>query len=151
MRLSTSVIAMKFLTIFGLASAARVVLAHSNSTGHDTYRQSNDCDKQGAVASENAVCSRIGIDLLKAGGNAADAVSDAMMSYSQSSRTWISSHNTDYGLRKQLVGTVFCVGLISACLLGQLLSIIAHMQSRHVPFWHWWWRFHAGEKRKRIL
>lgn len=29
----------------------------------------------GAVASENRVCSQIGIDLLKAGGNAADAVS----------------------------------------------------------------------------
>ncbi|KAI0126330.1 gamma-glutamyltransferase 1 [Xylariales sp. AK1849] len=38
----------------------------------------------GAVASENAVCSQIGIELLKEGGNAADA----------------------------LVGTVFCVGVI---------------------------------------
>jgi gamma-glutamyltranspeptidase/glutathione hydrolase len=37
----------------------------------------------GAVASEKALCSEIGIDLLKAGGNAADA----------------------------LVGTVFCVGV----------------------------------------
>ena len=32
-------------------------------------------DHLGAVASENSVCSRIGIDLLKVGGNAADAVS----------------------------------------------------------------------------
>ena len=32
-------------------------------------------NKLGAVASENKVCSQIGIDLLKAGGNAADAVS----------------------------------------------------------------------------
>lgn len=31
-------------------------------------------NRLGAVASENKVCSRIGIDLLKAGGNAADAV-----------------------------------------------------------------------------
>lgn len=31
-------------------------------------------DRLGAVASENRVCSQIGIDLLKAGGNAADAV-----------------------------------------------------------------------------
>lgn len=38
----------------------------------------------GAVASESDVCSHIGIDLLKAGGNAADA----------------------------MVGTVFCVGVI---------------------------------------
>jgi gamma-glutamyltranspeptidase/glutathione hydrolase len=40
--------------------------------------------KLGAVASESNICSNIGIDLLKAGGNAADA----------------------------LVGTVFCVGVI---------------------------------------
>ena len=32
-------------------------------------------NRLGAVASENKVCSQIGIDLLKAGGNAADAVS----------------------------------------------------------------------------
>ena len=32
-------------------------------------------NKLGAVASENKLCSQIGIDLLKAGGNAADAVS----------------------------------------------------------------------------
>lgn len=38
----------------------------------------------GAVASETALCSRIGVDLLKAGGNAADA----------------------------MVGTVFCVGVV---------------------------------------
>lgn len=42
-------------------------------------------DKHGAVASESAVCSRIGIDLLKAGGNAADA----------------------------MVGTVLCIGVIA--------------------------------------
>ncbi|RVX73408.1 hypothetical protein B0A52_03050 [Exophiala mesophila] len=41
-------------------------------------------DSRGAVASESDVCSRIGIDLLQQGGNAADA----------------------------LVGTVFCVGVI---------------------------------------
>lgn len=42
-------------------------------------------DKLGAVASENSQCSKIGIGLLEAGGNAADA----------------------------LVGTVFCVGVIA--------------------------------------
>lgn len=40
--------------------------------------------KKGAVASENGICSQIGIDLLRRGGNAADA----------------------------LVGTTFCVGVI---------------------------------------
>lgn len=78
---------MKFFRIFGLASAARLILAHSNETVHDSYRQTDACDKQGAVASENAVCSRIGIDLLQAGGNAADAVSDAFMLNSPSCGT----------------------------------------------------------------
>ena len=31
-------------------------------------------DQRGAVASESSVCSRIGVNLIKAGGNAADAV-----------------------------------------------------------------------------
>lgn len=31
-------------------------------------------DKLGAVAAESAVCSKIGVDVLKQGGNAADAV-----------------------------------------------------------------------------
>ncbi|KAL2349687.1 gamma-glutamyltransferase, partial [Cryomyces antarcticus] len=41
-------------------------------------------DKLGAVASESSICSNIGIDLLRSGGNAADA----------------------------LVGTVFCIGVV---------------------------------------
>lgn len=41
-------------------------------------------DRLGAVASENRVCSQIGIDILKLGGNAADA----------------------------LIGTVFCIGVV---------------------------------------
>lgn len=41
-------------------------------------------DKLGAVASENSLCSQIGVDMLKQGGNAADA----------------------------MVGTVFCVGMV---------------------------------------
>ena len=36
--------------------------------------QQSEGDRLGAVASENRECSQIGIDLLKAGGNAADAV-----------------------------------------------------------------------------
>lgn len=42
-------------------------------------------DKKGAVASESAVCSHIGIDVLKDGGTAADA----------------------------MVATVFCIGVVS--------------------------------------
>lgn len=37
-------------------------------------RQHQEHDKLGAVASESSVCSQIGIGLIKAGGNAADAV-----------------------------------------------------------------------------
>ena len=46
--------------------------------------QDPGCDKQGAVASESSICSNIGIDILKEGGNAADS----------------------------LVATVFCIGVI---------------------------------------
>jgi gamma-glutamyltranspeptidase/glutathione hydrolase len=56
-------------------------------------------DKNGAVASESAVCSQIGIDLLKEGGNAADA----------------------------LVGTVLCVGVIGMYHSGYVLSIYGHL------------------------
>jgi hypothetical protein len=37
-------------------------------------RQSHLQDRLGAVTSESDICSKIGIDLLKAGGNAADSV-----------------------------------------------------------------------------
>lgn len=40
-----------------------------------------DCEqgKLGAVAAESAVCSKIGVDVLKQGGNAADAVSTPIL------------------------------------------------------------------------
>ncbi|KAG8525933.1 uncharacterized protein KY384_000695 [Bacidia gigantensis] len=47
-------------------------------------QQYHEQDQKGAVASESAVCSKIGVNLIKDGGNAADA----------------------------LVGTVFCIGVI---------------------------------------
>lgn len=57
-------------------------------------------DKHGAVASESKICSQIGIDLMKAGGNAADAVS-------------LSSLVTKPRLtHRQVVGTTFCVGVV---------------------------------------
>lgn len=49
---------------------------------------------RGAVASEDAICSQIGIDLLKQGGNAADA----------------------------MVGTVACVGTVGAQHSGILIA-----------------------------
>lgn len=39
------------------------------------YHDNREEGKLGAVASENAICSRYGTDMLKMGGNAADAVS----------------------------------------------------------------------------
>lgn len=56
-----------------------VVLIHAGdfnvqkSLGNNPNQQIGN-DRLGAVASENKVCSQIGIDLLKAGGNAVDAV-----------------------------------------------------------------------------
>ena len=57
-----------FASLATALSPAQVLL------GNDRLQQSNN-DRCGAVASENKLCSQIGIDLLKAGGNAADAVS----------------------------------------------------------------------------
>lgn len=63
------------LTIITLLCLSDAAPAPSNHHAHG---------EKGAVASESATCSQIGISLLKKGGNAADA----------------------------LVGTVFCVGVI---------------------------------------
>ena len=59
------------------------VLASPSAQRRSTT-QYEENDKLGAVASESSVCSRVGVDLIRAGGSAADA----------------------------LVGTVFCVGVI---------------------------------------
>lgn len=66
MRIATAVLQLGLLARSGLAASCE------------------RAPKLGAVASESSVCSKIGTDLLKAGGNAADA----------------------------LVGTVFCIGVI---------------------------------------
>lgn len=49
------------------ALASQVVL--EASAAPDTTH-----DRQGAVASESKICSQVGIDIMNAGGNAADAV-----------------------------------------------------------------------------
>ena len=59
-----------------LAPPQNLLVHHIQQTSHDQL---------GAVASENRVCSQIGIDLLEAGGNAADAVS----SQTHSPRAWL--------------------------------------------------------------
>ena len=55
------------MAVFALAATQ---IAISNLTP-----QMSGDGRLGAVASESKVCSQVGIDLLKAGGNAADAVS----------------------------------------------------------------------------
>ena len=55
-------------------SATLALAATQVPLGSSTTQQPGK-DDLGAVASENKICTRIGIDLLKAGGNAADAVS----------------------------------------------------------------------------
>ena len=57
--------------VFGPLALCWVPSSPAHKHGGEQY-QAND--KQGAVASESAVCSHIGIDLIKGGGNAADAV-----------------------------------------------------------------------------
>ena len=60
------------------------------------------CDQDlRAVACESSVCSGIGIDVLKEGGNAADAVSTILFR--------LTNHNTN---NAQLIALQFCVGVI---------------------------------------
>ena len=61
------------LAIICLAS----ISSQSTSSFPHRYpvRQYQETDTLGAVASESSVCSRIGVSLIQAGGNAADAVS----------------------------------------------------------------------------
>ena len=53
---------------------SHAVLGYTLPVDKRESKQFQESAKNGAVASESAVCSRIGVDLIKAGGNAADAV-----------------------------------------------------------------------------
>lgn len=77
------------LALCGQLALGFTVPLSSEKRGTNASTQYEENDKLGAVASESSVCSRIGVDLIKAGGNAADA----------------------------LVGTVFCVGVIGTSTL----------------------------------
>lgn len=59
--------------LFFVCSSA--VLGYTLPADKRDSEQYHVSDSKGAVASESAVCSRIGVDLIKEGGNAADAVS----------------------------------------------------------------------------
>lgn len=63
--------------IFLGASLALLYLASAQVRfGGLAGRQAIAKDRSGAVVSESKLCTKIGIDLLKAGGNAADAVTE---------------------------------------------------------------------------
>jgi len=92
-----------------LVLASLVILIHASHLnkqdvlGNVPIQQGND--RLGAVASENKVCSQIGIDLLKAGGNAVDGVGPSTGSLS----LWL--------IVAQLVGSVLCIGVTGRTLL----------------------------------
>lgn len=65
---------MRLLVLFAFASLAQYILGHTHSSNSTKPPHFRHCDKNGAVASEASECSRIGIELIKEGGNAADAV-----------------------------------------------------------------------------
>ena len=62
------------ILIWGLLFALTYGATPHQAVLDDLRGQEVNNNTLGAVASENKVCSQIGIDLLKAGGNAADAV-----------------------------------------------------------------------------
>lgn len=76
----------------------------------------------GAVASESDICSHIGIELLKLGGNAADA----------------------------MVGTVACVGVVGMYHSGEYPTNVL-TESYFNNYRHRWRRIHAGPRTKRHI
>ena len=90
--------------------ALALVLGQSAFSSSSPYKRSSDQyelkDRLGAVASESSVCSKIGVDLIKDGGNAADAV---CLKELRKSHSKLANRNN---VHSQLVGTVFCVGVI---------------------------------------
>lgn len=72
------------MKVLGFALPTFLLSQIPNTSAWTVPSYDADQDKLGAVASESAVCSDIGIEVLKAGGNAADS----------------------------LVATVLCVGVI---------------------------------------
>lgn len=76
----------------------------------------------GAVASESDICSHIGIELLKLGGNAADA----------------------------MVGTVACVGVVGMYHSGEYLpNLLTGLYFD--DYRHRWRRIHARPRTKRYI
>ncbi len=68
---------MRLHAVIALSYFAPLVLDRAFAAPlHSIALPNHEClDKRGAVASEVSTCSRIGVDLIQKGGNAADAVS----------------------------------------------------------------------------
>ena len=66
---------MTMFRTFLLELVAQSLCISAASPAKKRSGQSEERDQYGAVASESAVCSRVGVYLIKDGGNAADAVS----------------------------------------------------------------------------
>lgn len=68
---------MIFHATIAIASIAPLILGRAVATSIQvrTLPKSGHLDRKGAVASENSVCSHIGVGMIREGGNAADAVS----------------------------------------------------------------------------
>ena len=65
-----------YYLIFGVDRHAFATFFPLNCLSYDsTTRQEKAPDHKGGVASQSALCSRIGLSVLERGGNAADAVS----------------------------------------------------------------------------
>lgn len=91
------------LLLFYFPSLWNFTLLKPCAPGNPLTAHANGDAKIGAVASESSLCSAAGIDMLKQGGNAADAVSMVNTC----------SHILQFGLTgHQAVATVFCVGVI---------------------------------------
>lgn len=65
---------LKFVAAWALFGQSALSVSLPSAFLQRSEKQHEECDKRGAVASESSVCSRIGINLIREGGNAADAV-----------------------------------------------------------------------------
>ena len=100
------------LCAFLSAASSPTVRGHAivqlNARGHRDFSDPGH-DKLGAVASESAVCSRIGVELIENGGNAADAV----------------RHTYTRGIDLEaMLNSGWCSSLVRSSALGLLVSLV---------------------------
>ena len=69
---------MRFLQLILVFSFGQLGLGGPSAWSGHWWSKHHTHSKRGAVASESSICSHIGVDLIKEGGSAADAVSGAL-------------------------------------------------------------------------